>query len=325
MLKKTITVLCVMCFVSNVNAEVLNTRESLGESLNSTVKELKGLFNNVDSDIKTVNDESIDVKNTADSLYLVSKDGESNPKILEHGKKSVPLCDYSHENLQWNGTSWACKSVTVQSDCIPAPDEYRYLDEFGDYVCSKTPKGADLNSYWKFLGYSTQCESGSIKQLYGCYYTNKIGAEVQIEDNYCKDEEKPKVTDKKCSVPPSFTCQPYGPGWNLEGRYCYKTVFECKYSGNTPKYMIQEKPYYDGTKTQYYCSLEWYPDVSYKSNSLSSSCKYVGYNNRMYEAKRKMNSNSYEVCTHVNQQKDGLPLCPSSYTYDNKTMMCLSN
>lgn len=189
-----------------------DTRKEISQEMNSVVDYIKSMFRETNQDVHDSLDQSKDNKARAENLYKKSSKDETNPTVLNHAKKSIKACDYSTENLHWTGYDWDCIKINVASDCQPAPDEYRYQDSSGQWVCDKIPEGGVLKAYWKFIDYKSTCTEGlSYDKLYGCFYKNKLGLEVQISDSYCSGKTKPSIADKKCpcdykEVAVTYTC-----------------------------------------------------------------------------------------------------------------------
>ena len=182
--------------------EVSEARQSISGSLNQAVVEIKGLFKQSNDNMGSVNDKDTQNKARVQILKQKSEENESNPTVLNHAKKSIPSCDYNTKNLVWNGTSWQCVKMNVDTECqAAAPDEYMYTDSKGHKVCAKSPKGVSINYFYKFRGYSSKC-TGAYKgyeKLYDCKYRNKLGQEIEVSSSYCSGKSKPSVGNKLCA------------------------------------------------------------------------------------------------------------------------------
>ena len=214
-------ILIIFLFLISLNAQASNiedARHSVNSKLNNTVKTLKSLYRDVDVDLNNTKTESESLKVTAENLFLRSKVDEINPSVLDHGSAALPSrdCDYAKENLSWDGNSWVCKKIEVDTQCqAAAPDEYRYKDSNGNYVCSKSPEGESISYYWTFRGYSSICSNASVgyDKLYDCNYKNKNGQVIQVSDSSCKSS-KPSVSKKTCTT--SWTVA----GWGSCNKSC---------------------------------------------------------------------------------------------------------
>lgn len=210
-------------FSTNVIA-LDDTRQEIGNYMNSTVDYIKSIFRQTNQEVHESLDQSKDTKARAEHLYKQSSEKETNPTVLNHAKKSIKACNYDTENLHWTGSNWDCIKINVGSDCQAAPDEYRYQDSSGQWVCAKIPEGGDLKPYWKFIDYKSTCTAGlSYDKLYGCFYKNKLGEEIQINDSYCQGKNKPSVADKQCpcdyqEAAPIYTCPT---GYSQSAGKCY--------------------------------------------------------------------------------------------------------
>jgi hypothetical protein len=201
-MKKIISLLLSVLFVSNIalaeDASINSLKEEVSDKLNSTVSVLKSYFKKTNEKL-IENKVSVDTaKETAQALKESSLEKETNPVVLKHGTASMPNCDTSIEELAWNGDNWACVKPSYGTDCYPAKDEYRY-EEDGKIICSKSPQGESLNYYWKFRGHGFDCNTDAQKEkVYGCYYTNKLGAEVEVLDINCNGKSKPSADESIC-------------------------------------------------------------------------------------------------------------------------------
>lgn len=184
------------------SSEIETSRAELGNALNGTVKDLKQIYSDTETKLTTTKTDAESLKVIADTLAKRSENAEVNPSILEHGNSTLPSCTYATQNLRWDGNAWECKNIEIDSECqSAAPDEYRYKDSDGNYVCSKSPEGESLSYYWIFRGYSATCTDPSIgyNKLYDCNYKNKNSQVVQVSDSNCKSS-KPSVSKKTCTT-----------------------------------------------------------------------------------------------------------------------------
>jgi hypothetical protein len=200
-MKKIISLLLSLSLLANTaiaSDDITNLREDISDKLNSTVATLKEYFKKTNEKL-IENKVSVDTaKETAQALKESSLEKETNPVVLKHGTASMPNCDTSIEELAWNGDNWACVKPSYGTDCYPAKDEYRY-EEDGKIICSKSPQGESLNYYWKFRGHGFDCNTDAQKEkVYGCYYTNKLGAEVEVLDINCNGKSKPSADESIC-------------------------------------------------------------------------------------------------------------------------------
>jgi hypothetical protein len=199
-MKKIITLLLSLSLLANTaiaSDDIDNLKKEVSESLNHTVKTLKEYFKKTDTELKL---EEIIVKDAKEKAYVLKESSqakETNPVVLKQGTASMPNCS-SNEELQWVDSSWACVVPSYGTDCYPAKDEYKYYVD-GKAVCSKSAEGKLLNYYWKFRGYYPNCGSDAKRaKVYGCYYTNKLGVEVEISDANCNGKDKPSVAEYVC-------------------------------------------------------------------------------------------------------------------------------
>ena len=197
--------LFILLFASlNANAnDIEDTRSSVSSSLNDVVRHIKTQFSTVQSNVETNKEETTTLKQEVDDLVTRSGGSESNPTILKHGNKSIKSsCDYQTENLQWTGSSWICQEADVLSDCDAASDEYKVKKSDGSYSCQKNPSSSSINYYWKFYGYSKNCNSSTAQysKIYGCFYKNKINQEIQVDNSYCSGKTKPSAVTKSCAA-----------------------------------------------------------------------------------------------------------------------------
>jgi hypothetical protein len=199
-MKKFITLLLSVFLLTNTaiaSDDITSLREDVSKGLNSTVKTLKEYFKKTDTELKEKKVIVEDAKEKAYVLKEASEVKETNPVVLKQGTASMPNCAVNEE-LQWGGSSWTCLVPSYGTDCNPAKDEYKYY--VGDKaVCAKTPQGQSINYYWKFRGYYPNCGSDAKRaRIYGCYYTNKLGAEVEVSDSNCSGASKPSVAEYTC-------------------------------------------------------------------------------------------------------------------------------
>lgn len=188
-------------FASN---SIESSREELGTALNGTVKDLKQIYSDTETKLITTKEDAKSLKEIADKLAKRSENVEINPSVLDHGNSDMPSCTYSTQNLSWDGSSWLCKDIEVSSECqVAAPDEYRYKDSNGKYICSKSEQGKSLSYYWQFRGYSEVCGNGDAnhKKLYSCNYKNKLNNIIEVADSYCSNKSKANVNNKSCVKP----------------------------------------------------------------------------------------------------------------------------
>ena len=184
--------------------DIVEARSNISTKLNQVVKDLKSTFKPIDQSLNGTLDGTKTLKEDVDMLVERGKEDESNPTVLKHGKQKVKTsCDYDSENLNWTGSEWRCLSANVLSDCVAASDEYKISKSDGSYECkrSSSTSGGKLNSYWKFTGYSINCDSASGKysNIYGCFYKNKLNQEIQIENSECNGKSKPSSANKTCT------------------------------------------------------------------------------------------------------------------------------
>jgi hypothetical protein len=184
------------------NGEVASVREQVSGTLNQAVLEMKTMFRKSNEEL-----DGVEVKNTSnkarvDQLKSKAEDTESNPTVLDHAKKAIPNCDYSSKNLVWDGSSWKCIKMNVDTECqAAAPDEYMYTNSSGNKICAKSPKGVAINYFYEFRAYSSKC-TGAYKgyeKLYDCKYRNKLGQKIEVASSYCSSKSKPVVANKLCS------------------------------------------------------------------------------------------------------------------------------
>jgi thrombospondin motif-containing protein 9 len=189
---------------------VENLRHEISTEMNSTVGYIKDLFIDAKDDVSNSLDESKENKKKAQLLYDQSQEKEANPTVLDHAKKSINACDYDTENLQWKNNKWDCVKAQAAQDCIAAPDEYRYQDSKGNWVCAKHPSGGSLTYYYVFRGYSDICTGAhtGYEKLYDCVYKNKLGKTIQVDEKLCAGKAKPTVANKIC--PQDWTVGKWG-------------------------------------------------------------------------------------------------------------------
>jgi hypothetical protein len=210
-MNKTNILLTILTLFTVTNAYAIqDARDNIATEMNSAVKEIKDLFIDAKDDVNSSLDESKGNKKKAQLLYEQSKEEEVNPTVLDHAKKSIEACNYDTENLQWKNNKWDCVKAKASQDCIAAPDEYRYKDSKGNWVCTKHPSGGKLNYYYQFRGYSNKCTGAhtGYEKLYDCVYKNKLGQIIQVEDKLCSGKSKPTVANKIC--PKSWTVGSWG-------------------------------------------------------------------------------------------------------------------
>jgi hypothetical protein len=192
----------ISCAIAVAQAtEIDSARQDIGSSMNSAVSYIKGIFTDANEDVTDSLNNSKDNKVRADHLYKKSQEEETNPTVLEHAKKNIQSCDYDSENLHWTGSKWDCVKAKAGQDCQVAPDEYRYQDSNGDWVCAKHPAGGSINYYYSFRGYGSKCTGAhsGYEKLYDCVYKNKLGNIIQVSDSYCSGKSKPSQPNKLCS------------------------------------------------------------------------------------------------------------------------------
>ena len=258
----------VLAATSNANA-LEDTKQEIGDVMNSTVDYIKDLFRDLNMGVHDSLNYSKSTKAQSEALYKQSSEGEVNPTVLTHAKKPIKACNYANQNLHWNGSSWDCIKVNVASDCQPAPDEYRYQNDNGQWVCDKVPEGGKINGYWKFIDYKSTCTAGlEQEKIYGCFYKNKLGEEIQIEESYCAGKQKPAVEDKQCPCDYETTAVIYScpTGYTVNNEMCYHgTQAVGKASISCPTGFI-----YDGLlckkPTQYCPVTEVKPDDGFNPN-----------------------------------------------------------
>ena len=184
------------------DTELNNAREQIGSNLNSAVREIKQLFNQSEEDLNNVETKDIDNKSRVESLKQKSEEDESNPTVLKHAKKAIPNCDYNSKNLVWDGSTWKCVTMNVDTECqAAAPDEYMYKDANGNNVCAKSPKGSAINYYYTFRGYGSKCTGAysGYEKLYDCVYRNKLGQIIDVDTGNCSGKTKPSQSNKLCA------------------------------------------------------------------------------------------------------------------------------
>jgi hypothetical protein len=167
--------------------ELKNARKVIGEDLNSTVKVIKNDLKAVNDELENSSREVRTMKVQAKELLAFSDERESNPTVLAHGADKVEDCKDKKE-LAWNGTSWVCTEPSYGTDCVQANDEYKYENPVGSgkYFCTKHPKGQSIKYKWEFRANSNECFSNTYKRkVYRCYYVNKNGQQVDVEESYC--------------------------------------------------------------------------------------------------------------------------------------------
>tara|TARA_Y100001960_G_C14774839_1_gene882449 strand:- start:1339 stop:2259 length:921 start_codon:yes stop_codon:yes gene_type:complete len=187
---KKILITFALLIVSSVTVsanELKETRKHIGEDLNHTVGILKKEFYLVDRSLETEKNEINTLHKSAESLKNKSKELESNPTVLSHGRDKVENCRDKKE-LNWDGKKWICQQPLYKSDCLAASDEYKYEEpsNSGNYKCSKSPKGQSIKYKWEFRANSNECFSNTYKRkVYRCYYVNKRGQQIDVEEKYC--------------------------------------------------------------------------------------------------------------------------------------------
>ena len=208
--KKIITLISCFLLLSGSAIALQDARDSIADEMHSSVKYIKDLFTNTNQDLESSLDDSKDNKARAQQLYSKSKQNETNPTVLDHAKKSIKACDYDTQNLQWKDNKWDCVDAQAGQDCQAAPDEYRYQNDNGNWVCTKHPEGGKLNYYYQFRGYSDKCTGAhsGYEKLYDCVYKNKLGQIIQVDDKNCAGKSKPEVASKIC--PKNWTVGEWG-------------------------------------------------------------------------------------------------------------------
>lgn len=208
--KKIITLISCFLLLSGSAIALQDARDSIADEMHSSVKYIKDLFTNTNQDVESSLDDSKDNKARAQQLYSKSKQNETNPTVLDHAKKSIKACDYDTQNLQWKDNKWDCVDAQAGQDCQAAPDEYRYQNDKGNWVCTKHPEGGKLNYYYQFRGYSNKCTGAhsGYEKLYDCVYKNKLGQIIQVDDKNCAGKSKPEVANKIC--PKNWTVGEWG-------------------------------------------------------------------------------------------------------------------
>lgn len=211
--------LFLFAFVSlTANADELkNTRKIIGEELNSTVRLIKSDLKSVDTELENSSREVRTMKSQAKELVEFSKERETNPTVLAHGSDKVEDCKDKKE-LGWDGKSWVCKEPKYGTDCVAANDEYRYENPAGSgkYICTKHPKGQSIKYKWEYRANSNECFSNTYKRkVYRCYYVNKNGQQVDVEEKYCG-----KSTDLTGSNGPRCTSSWQVGSWGSCSKSC---------------------------------------------------------------------------------------------------------
>jgi hypothetical protein len=202
MKKIILSCLSILLFANIANAmnDIESLKSYVSDELNSTVSILKNYFKKTDTDLKEKKVIVEDAKLKAEVLKASSSEKETNPVVLNQGLVAMPNCDTETQELAWNNDKWICRTPTYGTDCMPASDEYRY-EEDGKMVCTKYAKGSSLDYYWKFRGYSANCDSANNKfKIYGCYYNNKNNQEIEISDDYCSGKSKQSQVNKSCRI-----------------------------------------------------------------------------------------------------------------------------
>lgn len=321
---KKATLLVALSLVGFSSFAAQNLEESrvkVAESLNKTVKDLKQIYLDTETKLNSTRANAQDLKIIADKLVKRSEKIEVNPSVLKHGEQGIPSCAYSTHNLHWNGNSWECRKIKVYSECqSAAPDEYRYKDNDGNYVCSKSPKGKSLDYYWLFRGYSLTCSNPTVgyNKLYSCNYKNKNSQIIQVGDSYCKSS-KPSVSKKTCisnwMISAWSTCsKSCGGGVKTRsvvcpsGYMCSGTIPLDSQECNTKQCDCSK---IETKKIEYYC-----PVVG------SKSCWTLINNNRY---PKKSGFCSTEKCCiygcsngHAPMPNNASIKCPSGYSYNGK-------
>tara|TARA_Y100001960_G_C14709869_1_gene846393 strand:- start:138 stop:1442 length:1305 start_codon:yes stop_codon:yes gene_type:complete len=173
-------------FNSYAENDIENARRTIATSLNGVVKDLKSQFQPLDSSLNKNNKEMTDLDKTVDELVEKSAKKEINPTILIHGDTELKAdCNYDSENLNWTGSKWTCLPASISTDCIPASDEYKELNESGQYSCVK--KGTYVN---ESFGWSV-CDNskGEQETVVRCLFENKKNKQQShVDSNLCSNK-----------------------------------------------------------------------------------------------------------------------------------------
>ena len=194
-----------LVLVANAKAEEIeSTRQQISSKLNTVVKELKQYFSSTGGSLNTNLTDVKTLEEDVTSLVERSEVAESDPTLLDHGKTDVEKlkkCDYNSQNIHWTGSEWKCQNVNLLADCNAANDEYKVQQSDGSYICQKNRPGSSISYYWKFQGYSPKCDylTGSSAKKYACYYKNKVGKEIHVENSKCSGKSKPSVVNNSCA------------------------------------------------------------------------------------------------------------------------------
>tara|TARA_Y100001960_G_scaffold326086_1_gene409719 strand:+ start:929 stop:1783 length:855 start_codon:yes stop_codon:yes gene_type:complete len=204
-MKKVISTLIISLVSLTASAnELTDLRKDIGTNLNETVKEIKDAFKGVESQLSSDNTEIKEIYRTSKMLKESSEEVETNPTVLKHGKKSVEDCQDTKE-LIWDGNDWTCQEPDYKTDCIAANDEYKYESPVGsgNYVCKKSQSGHEITYKWEFRANSNECDSsGYRKKVYRCFYVNKNGQEIDVEESYCgKSSDLTNEKGEVCPIP----------------------------------------------------------------------------------------------------------------------------
>ena len=298
-------IFCTSLATISYATELEDARGKIGSSMNNTVTYIKGLFKDANSEVHNSLNKSKDTKTKADALYKQSQEKETNPTVLDHAKSSIKACDYDSENLHWSGSKWDCVKAKAATDCVAAPDEYRYQDSKGDWVCSKHPKGGSINYYYQFRGYSNKCTGANTgyEKLYDCVYKNKLGQIIQVEDKMCAGKSKPSVANKLC--PKTWTVGAWGScSKTCGGGTQYRSV-TCQSGYDCSCY---PKPITSQSCNTQLCKADWVTGAWGKCSA--TACGTSGYQTRsVYCPTNKDCSHKPKPATRQNCSAAACPVC----------------
>jgi len=326
MKKYIVLLLAVFSFTANAS-EVTDARKEVSVELKSTVKTLKTNLKAIDVLVTGTNKSVLILKDDAKRLRDRSGVLETNPTLMDHGQKSIKECTDNNKNIIWKNGEWICQSVELKVDCQPASDEYRY-DENGDgnFHCSKHPKDEKLTYYWKPAGYGTKCNSDITKeQVYYCYYDDRNGNKVQVDDKKCTQSgaKKEPIPAKACET--TWTVGAWGNcNKTCGGGTQWRTV-ECPTGYNCTK---NPKPIDSQSCNTQSCGVA--PSYSCHSygggwNLSGTTCYTTSYSYVAKTCKVYQTSSSHACngsCGNTTTSKDGcmyVVSCPSGYTLTGGT------
>lgn len=313
-----------------IASEIKESRSVISQELQETINTLKEAFSLVENNIQEDKSDVIYLEQQAKNLVDESKELETNPTVLNHGKKNIASCDDAEE-LQWNNNAWECVKPLYAYDCIASSDEYRYQDNDGNWHCSKSPKGESITYYWQQRGYEVNCNSNNVKPaVFSCYYKNKNNEVIEVANSYCKSS-KPSVAAKACPVNPTYSCPS---GYSLSGNTCSKPS-QCMYTSKEYRY----GKYIGGVDSK--CTGCVPRDMTcYVNNGQVLSFRYTGdyqkyfapNDSGYYVGKKEYMSTGqscgggccgagYQVCIK-GQTINATPSCPTGRTYNSSDKLC---